>query len=85
MGKKTPFTLDKFADLFAKLPGREDSERSWTVSRADLEARDYDLKATNPNARSQERPLTPDELLAVIAAKGREIDEALAALRAEPY
>jgi type I restriction enzyme M protein len=31
VGKRTPFTLDRLADLFDKLPGREDGERSWTV------------------------------------------------------
>ena len=36
VGKKTPLTLAKFQDFFDKLPGRETSERSWTV---DLNAR----------------------------------------------
>jgi type I restriction enzyme M protein len=31
VGKKTPFTLDRFADFFRLLPERSDSERSWTI------------------------------------------------------
>jgi hypothetical protein len=46
-----------------------------------LFAKNYDLKAVNPNAKSNEDKRTPDELLDVIEAKGREVAEALAALR----
>ena len=79
--KRQPFTLDRFDDFFRLLPSREDSERSWTVPAADLKAKNYDLKAVNPNARVVEDTRTPEELLAIIEEKGREIDEALAALR----
>jgi type I restriction enzyme M protein len=148
VGKKTPFTLDKFEDFFRLLPERADSARSWTVdinarrreakSLADplrakalplnaeanglrarikelkkknppmaeaikdlsdkaatleSEARDltnkadaiengvYDLKAVNPNAKNDEDIRTPEELLDVIEAQGREVAEALATLR----
>jgi type I restriction enzyme M protein len=149
VGKKTPFTLDKFADFFRLLPERADSERSWTVDitarrqqakqqadplrekarpladeatalRAqikelkkqntpaaqarvnelstkatglDSEARElnnkaqaiedavYDLKAVNPNAKTEEDTRTPEELLDFIEAKGREVADALSALR----
>ena len=36
VGKKTPLTLKNFEDFFARVPKREDSERSWVV---DLNAR----------------------------------------------
>jgi len=41
----------------------------------------YDLKAVNPNAKSNEDTRTPAELLDFIEAKGREVAEALARLR----
>ena len=150
VGKKTPFTIDKFADFFRLLPERADSERSWTVditdrrqqakrqadplrekarplteqatelrlkikelkkqntpdaqakiaelsitvSTLETEARElnnkaqaiedavYDLKAVNPNAKSIEDTRTPEELLDFIELKGREVAQALAALRA---
>ncbi|MGH7378608.1 MAG: SAM-dependent DNA methyltransferase, partial [Candidatus Methylomirabilales bacterium] len=56
----------------------------WTVTRQEIEAKNYDLKAVNPNAKSQQDTRTPEELLDLIEAKGREVAEALAALRARP-
>ena len=63
------------------LPERADSERSWTVTRKDIEAKNYDLKAVNTNARSQEDRRTPEELLDLIEARGHEVAEVVAALR----
>ena len=81
VGKKKPFTVDKFEDFFRLLPTRGDSDRSWTVPREHIEAKNFDLKAVNPNAKSTEDTRTPEELLDLIEAKGREVTEALAALR----
>ena len=84
VGKKTPFTIDRFEDFFRLLPDRGDSDRSWTVSRADIEAKNFDLKAVNPNAKNDEDTRTPEELLDLIEAKGREVAEAIARLRQIP-
>ncbi|HWP28463.1 MAG TPA: N-6 DNA methylase [Chloroflexota bacterium] len=81
VGKRAPFTVDKLDDFFRLLPSRGDSERSWTVTRAEIEARNYDLKAVNPHARSDGPTPTPAELLDLIEAKGREVADALATLR----
>lgn len=81
VGKKTPLTLAHFREFLDLLPSRTDGPRSWSVSRAEIEARNYDLKASNPNARSTQDTRTPAELLDLIARKGAEVDEALAALR----
>ena len=81
VGKKTPLTAAHFEEFFRLLPNREESARSWTVSRKEIEAKNYDLKAVNPNAKSNEDNRTPDELMDLIEAKGREVAEALAALR----
>ncbi|MDQ3855653.1 MAG: type I restriction-modification system subunit M [Chloroflexota bacterium] len=82
VGKKNPFMLDRFDGFFKLLPDRADSERSWTVSREEVEARHFDLKAVNPNAKTAEDIRTPKELLDIIEARGREVEGALAALRA---
>lgn len=151
VGKRQPFTLDKFAEFFKLLPKRKDSERSWTLDfidrkrKADEEAAPlreqaaakhqeinrgkeeltelkkvrgkkrekvkientekrikeltrevrelsgraqdienavYDLKAVNPNKQIEEDTRTPAELLDEIEAKGREVAQALAQLRA---
>lgn len=47
----------------------------------DIEDAVYDLKAVNPNKKPVVDTRTPEELLDLIEAKGREIDEALAVLR----
>jgi type I restriction enzyme M protein len=81
VGKKTPLTVAHFEEFFRLLPERADSDHSWTVSRADIEAKNYDLKAVNPNAKSDEDTRTPEELLDFIEEKGLEVAEALAVLR----
>ncbi len=82
VGKKTPFTVDKLDDFFRLLPTRGESEWSWTVTRQEIEARNYDLKAVNPHARSAADTRTPEELLDLIEARGRDVAQALAELRA---
>ncbi len=79
--KKQPLTLDRFNEFFRLLPERADSKHSWTVSRDEIEARKFDLKAVNPNAKTEEDDRTPEELIDLIEAKGREVTEALATLR----
>ena len=74
-------TLDRFEEFFRLLPGRADSDHSWTIDREKIERRGYDLKAVNPNARSNEDTRTPEELLEIIEASGREVDAAIAELR----
>lgn len=81
VGKKNPLTLAHFEEFFRLLPGRAAGDHSWTVPRAEIEAKGYDIKAVNPNAKSNEDTRTPEELLDIIEQKGREINEALAELR----
>lgn len=81
VGKTKPFTIDRFDDFFQRLPGREDSDRSWIVTREEIEKRNYDLKAVNPNAKVEQDIRAPEELLDIIEEKGREIAEAVAKLR----
>jgi type I restriction enzyme M protein len=81
VGKKTPLTADRFDDLFALIPTCTDSPRSWTVTREEIEARNYDLKAVNPNAKIEEDLRTPEELLDIIEVKGKEVQDALTRLR----
>jgi len=81
VGKKLPLTLEKFEEFSNFLPARTDGEHSWTVERREIEARGYDLKAVNPHAKKDEDTRTPEELLDLIEAKGREVTDAIAALR----
>ena len=80
--KRKPLTLDHFKEFLDLLPTRANSENSWTVKRDELEERDYDLKAVNPNKQVVVDTRTPEELLDIIEAKGDEIQTLLAELRA---
>ena len=73
--------MDLFDEVFRLLPARGDSDRTWTVTREEIEALNYDLKAVNPNAKAEEDLRKPDELLDLIEAKSKEVSEALARLR----
>ena len=81
VGKRTPFTLDKFNDFFKLLPDRKNSSRSWTVTRKTIEKNNFDLKAVNPNRKIVEDTRTPEELIALIEAKQKEISEAIKKLK----
>lgn len=82
VGKKSPLTVSHFEEFFKLLPERAESERSWTVSRAEIEERGFDLKAVNPNRKVVVDERTPDQILDEIEVKGREVAEVLATLRA---
>src|SRR4030042_1877001 len=64
--KKQPLTLEHFEDFFKLLPERAASERSWRVPIEEIEAKNYDIKAVNPNRKSVEDTRTPEELIAII-------------------
>ena len=51
------------------------------MSREEIEAKNFDPKVVNPNKKIEEDIRTPEELLELIEAKGREVEEAPAALR----
>jgi type I restriction enzyme M protein len=70
-------------EFFRLLPDRADGEQSWTVTRQEIEAKNFDLKAVNPHAKNREDTRTPEELLDLIEAKGREVAEALTILRGQ--
>jgi len=47
------------------------------VKIAEIKARNYDLKAVNPNRKAQVDTRTPAQLLKIIESKGTEITTAL--------
>jgi type I restriction enzyme M protein len=81
VGKKLPLTLDRFERFFELLPSRGDSDRSWKVTRAAIEAKNYDLKAVNPNRKVEVDTRSPAEILAVIEQRHEEVAAALKTLR----
>jgi type I restriction enzyme M protein len=81
VGKKSPLTLAHFEECSRLLPERGDSDHSWSVSRAGIEAKSFDLKAVNPHAKNNVDTRTPEQPLDPIEEKGKEVAAALAALR----
>jgi type I restriction enzyme M protein len=70
-------------DFFKLLPTRGDSERSWTVTREEIEAKNYDLKAVNPNAPDQEDTRRPEELIKIIEIQAELVSKALSNLKGQ--
>ncbi len=81
VGKRNPLTLANFEEFFRLLPDKPDSERSWTVQRSDIEVKNYDLKAVNPNRKRVIDTRTPAEILAEIERLAKEADAAIAELK----
>jgi len=83
--KKQPLTLRHF-DNFFKLfnPSTlklSKSERSWCVPMEKIQAKNYDLKAVNPNRKDGEDTRTAEELIDLIESQASEITKALSNLR----
>ena len=55
--------------------------RNAAAKAKEIESAVYDLKAVNPNKKPKIDTRTPEELLDIIEAKGKEIAQALAILR----
>jgi len=79
--KRQPLTIAHFEEFFKLLPKRGVSERSWCVPIEEIEAKNYDLKAVNPNRKEKEDTRTPQELLSIIESCTEEIKDAMALLR----
>lgn len=79
--KKQPLTLQHFEEFFKLLPEREISERSWRVKREEIEAKNYDLKAINPNRKQKEDTRTPEELISIIQYEAEQIQKILEKLK----
>jgi type I restriction enzyme M protein len=72
------------ADTKGKIRGFLKQAREATNKAEGIENAVYDLKAVNPHRKAEVDRRTPAELLDLVEAKGREVAEALATLRALP-
>jgi len=80
---KKSYPLDRQAIKETELKIAETSReaRAAAAKAKEIEDAVYDLKAVNPNRKAEIDTRTPEELLQVIEAKGREVVEALAVLK----
>jgi type I restriction enzyme M protein len=74
----TLFSVKKVSKL---LPERASGEDSWRVPIEEIKAKNYDIKAVNPNRKRTEDHRTPEELLSIIESQGEEIKKVIARLR----
>jgi type I restriction enzyme M protein len=79
--KRKPLAIEHFEEFFRLLPDRSKSNRSWKVSAEEIRGKNYDIKAVNPNRKEKEDKRTPDELIALIELRAREITDAIARLK----
>lgn len=79
--KRHPLSMKHFDEFFKLLPEREISKCSWNVSIDEIQAKNYDLKAVNPNREDKEDKRTPEELISIIELQSEEIAKALLALK----
>lgn len=80
VGKRNPFTIDRFNDFFALFPTRAESENSWTVDRSTIEANNFDIKAVNPNKKTIVDIRTSKEIILEIASLHVEISNEIVRL-----
>ena len=79
--KKQPLTVKQLEEFFKLFKNKEASENSWRVSIEEIQNKNYDIKAVNPNRKSKEDTRTPEELIALIESQSSEISKALSNLR----
>jgi len=79
--KAKPCDEAAIADAESKFKELAREARELTAKAKEIEDAVYDIKAVNPHKKPAVDTRTPEELMDVIEAKGREIVEALALLR----
>ena len=79
--KAHPRNAKAVEEAEAKVAETTREARDLAAKAKEIEDAVYDLKAVNPNRKPDVDDRTPEELLRIIEAKGREVAEALASLR----
>ncbi len=79
--KTAPIQFEEFAACQAWWKKREENERAWKVSAAELLANDCNLDRKNPRAATDITHLPPEELVASILNKEQRIAEIMGSIR----
>lgn len=80
ISKSIPLASEHFDQFFELLPHFSDSDRSWSVTRRQIENNGYDLKAVNPHSQTRQDGRDLDELLRLMEEQHRKIQGNLQAL-----
>ncbi len=81
MGKTNPLNDDDLRDFIARQKTFADSDRSWSVDAAGIDAASFDLSVKNPNGGDEVALRSPRDILDEIAALDAESAEVLATMR----
>ena len=76
-----PIAENDLPDCFEKAKKREISDKSWILSVEDIAARNYDLSAVNPNAKTAKKHRSPSVIAADIAQKQERVLEIMAEIQ----
>jgi type I restriction enzyme M protein len=82
--KVKPVNDQAIEEAEAKVKELTRESRELAAKAKEIEDAVYDLKAVNPNKKQNVDTRTPEDLMNIIEAKGKEIADALAALRGIP-
>lgn len=80
--KGNPIRDEHLADCKANWLSKEESERWWAVPVKEIIERDFDLTAKNPHRKEEIEHLPPEEIVASVLEKQREITAILEELQA---
>ncbi len=72
LGKTNPLTDDDLIDFIDRQRTFADSEQSWSVEAAAIDAKTFDLSVKNPNNNDTVQHRPPQEILKEIAALDKE-------------
>jgi type I restriction enzyme M protein len=81
MGKTNPLNDEDLADFIDRQKSFAESERSWSVDAAGIDAVSFDLSVKNPNSGDEVALRSPRDILDEIAALDAESAEVLATIR----
>ena len=81
VNKGNPLILEYFDEFFKLLPKRRSSENSWAVDISTIQANNYDIKAVNPNRKSEVDTRSAAVLLSSINQQQKRLTSALAKLQ----
>ncbi len=81
--KKQPLIMGHFDEFFKMLPERTESERSWRVPIEEIEAKNYDIKAVNPNRKTNEDNRTPEDIMNIIESHNKNIIDIISHLKSK--
>jgi type I restriction enzyme M protein len=80
ISKAAPLSAAHFDEFFRLLPDFAAGERSWSVTRQQIDENGYDLKAVNPHVNVRHDGRSLDDLLLLLDRGHREIQDQLQAL-----